>query len=75
MALPPAAADAQEGFVVIVLVPVEGGDPGEGALSVAAHQAGGGGHHLPEGRVALKERSHDLEKLPGAAPLLQLWRG
>lgn len=74
VALCPATADAQEGFVVIVLVPVKGGDSGESALSVAAYQAGGSGHHLPEGQIVLEERSHDLEKLPGAIPLVQLWR-
>lgn len=74
MVLCPAAVDAQEGFVVIVLIPVKGGDSGESALSVATYQAGGSGHHLPEGQIVLEERSHDLEKLPGAIPLEQLWR-
>lgn len=74
VALCPAAADSQEGFVVIVLVPVEGGDPGESPLSVATYQAGGSSHHLPEGQIVLEERSDDLEKLPGAFPLEQLQR-
>lgn len=74
MALCPAAADAQEGFVVIVFVPVKGSDSGESALSVAAYQAGGSGHHLPEGQIVLEERGHDLEKLPGAIQLVKLWR-
>lgn len=74
MAVRPAAADPQEGFVVVVLVPVKRGDSGESALGVATYQAGGSGHHLPEGEIALEERSHDLEKLPGAIPLEQLWR-
>lgn len=68
------AADAQESFVVIVLEPVKGVDAGESALSVATYQAGGSGHHLPEGQIVLEERSHDLEKLPRAIPLVQLWR-
>lgn len=72
VALGPAAADAQEGFVVIVLVPVEGRDPGERPLGVAAHQAGGGGHHLPEGQNLLEQRSHRLDQFPGAAPVEQL---
>lgn len=72
--LPPVAVDAQEGFVVIVLVPVEGGDSGESALSVATYQAGGSGHHLPERQIVLEEGSYDLEQLPGAIPLVQLWR-
>lgn len=74
MALSPAAADTQEGFVVIVLVPVKGGDSGESPLGVATYQAGGSGHHLPEGQTVLEERSHDLEELPRAVPLEQLWR-
>lgn len=74
VALCPATADTQEGFVVIVFVPVKGGDAGESPLSVATHQAGGSSHHLPEGQIVLEERSHDLEKLPGAVPLEQLWR-
>lgn len=69
VALPPATVDAQEGFIVIVLVPVKGGDSGESALSVATYQAGGSGHHLPERQIVLEEGSHDLEKLPGAIPL------
>lgn len=73
MALCSAAADAQEGFVVIVLVPVKGGHPGESSLGVATYQAGGGGHHLPEGQAVLEERSDDLQKLHGAVPLEQLW--
>lgn len=68
-----AAIDAQENLVVVVLVPVEGGDPGEGALGVAAHQVGHGGHHLPEGRAVLEEGGHGPEELPGAVPLMQLW--
>ncbi|TNN65135.1 hypothetical protein EYF80_024644 [Liparis tanakae] len=50
----------------------KGGDAGESALSVATCQAGGSGHHLPEGQIVLEERSHDLEKLPRAIPLVQL---
>lgn len=73
MALSPAAVDAQEGFVVIVFVPVEGGDSGESALSVAAYQAGGSSHHLPERQIVLEEGSHDLQKFLGAVPLVQLW--
>lgn len=73
LALCPAAADAQEGFVVIVLIPVKGGDSGECAFSVATHQAGGSGHHFPEGQIVLEKRSYDLEKLLGAIPLAQLW--
>lgn len=75
MALRPAAADTQEGFVVIVLIPVKGGHSGESPLGVATYQAGGSSHHLPEGRIVLEERSHDLEKIPAAIPLEQLWRG
>lgn len=71
----PAVADAQEGFVVIVLVPVKGRDPGESPLCVATHQAGGRGHYLPDGRLVFKERSHDLEEFPGAVPLEQLQGG
>lgn len=74
LVLCPVAADAQESFVVIVLVPVKGGDLGERALGVATYQAGGGGHHLPERQLVLEERSHDPEKLPGAVPLVQLRR-
>lgn len=54
------AVDAQEGLVVVVLIPVEGGDPGEGALAVATHQAGGDSHQLTEGRAVLEQRSHHL---------------
>lgn len=70
----PAATDTQESFVVIVLVPVKGGDPGKSPLSVATYQAGCSSHHLPEGQIALEERSHNLQKLPGAFPLEQLHR-
>lgn len=33
--LSPCAVDAQKGFVVVILVPVEGGDPGKGPFCVA----------------------------------------
>ena len=72
---PAAAADTQEGLVVIVFIPVKGGHSGESPLGVATYQAGGSSHHLLEGQIVLEERSHDLEKLPGAAPLEQLGRG
>lgn len=42
------AVNAQKGFVVIILIPVEGGDPGESPLRVATEQTGGGGHNLAE---------------------------
>lgn len=74
-ALCPAAVDAQEGFVVIVLVPIKGGDSGESSLSVAAYQAGGSSHHLPDGQIILEERCHDLKELPGTIPLEQLRGG
>lgn len=74
VSLRPAAADSQEGFVVIVLVPVKGSDSGESPLGVAAYEARGSGHHLPEGQIALEERSHNLEELHRAIPLEQLWR-
>lgn len=53
----PCAVDAQKGFVVVILIPVEGGDPGEGPFSVATEQAGGGGHELAErwGLMGLKQ--------------------
>ena len=72
VALSPANADTQEGFVVIVLIPVKGGDSRESPLSVAAYQTGGSSHHLPEGHIFLEERTHDLEKLPGATPMEEL---
>lgn len=71
----PAAADAQEGFVVVVLIPIKGGDSRESSFSVAAYQAGGSGHHLSEGKIILEERGHDLEELLGTIPLEQLWGG
>lgn len=74
MGLCPAAADSQEGFVVIVLVPIKGSDTRESPLRVAAYEARGSGHHLPEGKIVLEERSHNLEELHGAVPLEQLWR-
>lgn len=51
------AVDAQEGFVVIILIPVERGDPGESPLRVATEQTGGGGHNLAKrrGHLGLKE--------------------
>jgi len=55
--LSPRAVDAQKCFVVVIFVPVEGGDPGEGPFSVATEQAGGGGHELAErwGLMGLKQ--------------------
>lgn len=55
--LSPCAVDAQKGFVVVILIPVEGRDPGEGPFSVATEQAGGGGHELAErwGLMGLKQ--------------------
>lgn len=73
-ALPSFAADAQEGFVIVVLIPVKGGDSGESAFGVTANQAGGSSHQLPKGQVVLEEGSHGLEELLGAIPLVQLWR-
>lgn len=70
----PPSADTQEGFVVIVFIPVKGGDSGESPLSVAAYKAGGGSHHFPERQTFLEERSHDLDELPEATLLEQLQR-
>lgn len=75
VAAPPRfTADAQEGFVVIVLIPVKGGHAGESAFGVTAHQSGGSSHQLPKGQIVLEEGSHHLEELLGAVPLVQLWR-
>lgn len=72
--LPLVAVDAQEGFVVIVLVPVKGGDSGESTLGVATNQAGGSSHHLPERQIVLEEGCYDLEEFSGAILLVQLWK-
>lgn len=73
-ALPPFTADAQEGFVIVVLIPVKGGDSGESVFSVTADQAGSSSHQLPKRQIVLEEGSHDLEELLGAIPFVQLWR-
>lgn len=73
-ALPPFSADAQEGFVIVVLIPVEGSDSGESAFGVTANQAGSSSHQLPKRQIVLEEGSHDLEELLGAIPSVQLRR-
>ena len=76
MGVAPGAVDAHEGLVVVVLVPVEGGDPRKGPLAVAAHQARGGRHQAPEGQGPVPEqRRHRPDQVPGAVPVPQLERG
>ena len=71
----PGAVDAQESLVVVVLVPVEGGDPRKGPLAVAAHQARGGRHQAPEGQGPVPEqRGHRPDQVPGTFPVPQLGR-
>lgn len=74
VAPPPFTADAQEGFVVIVFIPVKGGYSGESTFSVTANQAGRSCHQLPKRQIVLEEGSHDLKELLGAVPLVQLLR-
>lgn len=73
-ALSPFTADAQEGFVIVVLVPVKGGDAGESTFGVTANQAGSSSHQLPKRQIVVEEGSHDLEELLGAVPFIQLQR-
>lgn len=68
-----APADAQESFVVIVLIPIEGGDSGESPLGVTTYEAGGSSHYIPKGQIFLEERGHDVDELLGATPVEQLW--
>lgn len=68
------AIDAQEGLVVVVLVPVEGQHPGAPSLWVPTEEAGHAGQQLSErlGSPGLKQRGEHPQKLLGAVPLHQL---
>lgn len=68
------AVDTQKHLVVVVLVPVEGQDPGAPSLGVAAEEAGHAGHELGErgGTPRPKQGGERPEELLRALPLHQL---
>lgn len=70
------AVDPQEHLVVVVLVPVEGQDPGAAPLRVSTEEARHAGHELGErgGTAGLEQRGEGLQELLRALPLQQLWK-
>lgn len=68
------AVDAQKHLVVVVLVPVEGQDPGAATLWVSTEEARHAGHQLGEGGGATgsEQGGRRLEELLRAVALHQL---
>lgn len=69
-----AAVDPQKHLIVVVLVPVEGQDPGPPSLWVSTEEAGYTGHQLGEGggTSSLEQRGHHLQELLRALLFHQL---
>lgn len=71
------AINAKKHLVVVVLVPVEGHDPGAAALWISTEETGHTGHQLGEGggTPGLEQRPNCLQELLRALPLHQLETG